>query len=354
MKAKYILFAGLASALFFGLISSRSVSNPNKADIEEAKKLSIPLGLPEIEWPVDNPYSQKKAELGRMLYFDKRLSADGTISCASCHSAPGAFTDRRPVSEGVHGRKGTRHSPTVINVAYQKYLFWDGRASSLEEQCKGPIANPNEMAGTDNVHDAYHQCNERVRKVERYRQLFKEVFGCDHCSIDEIAKAISTFERSILSGNSPYDRYMAGDKTAMSPQQIQGYQVFKREGCIQCHSGPNFTNDGFFNIGVGMDEESPDLGRYDVTHEKKDWGSFKTPTLREVAKTYPYMHDGSLKTLEEVVEYYNKGGISNPNLHRLIRPLHLSEEDKQALISFLEALSGEGWQHFSDSSSLIN
>lgn len=306
----------------------------------------VPLELPSIPWPKDNPYSKKKAELGRILYFDKRLSADGTISCASCHSVPRAFTDHKKIAQGIDGRVGTRHTPTIINSAYEKLLFWDGRSHSLEDQCKGPIGNDNEMALAADIHEAHQQCQERIKNIPGYRALFKEVFGDSECSLDHIAKAIATFERTVLSGNSPYDKYMAGNKTAMTPQEVEGYKVFIRSRCNNCHSGPNFTNEEFRNIGIGFDSSHPDLGRYNITHQNKDWGSFKVPTLREIEHTYPYMHDGSLKTLKDVVDYYDKGGHPNKNLNPLIHPLHLSEKDKEALISFLKALNGEGWQHF--------
>lgn len=314
----------------------------------EPEELVVPLGLPPIPWPENNPYSKKKAELGRLLYFDKRLSTDGTISCATCHSVRRAFTDHRRIALGIVGRIGSRHSPTVLNSAYQKLLFWDGRAASLEDQAKGPIGNPKEMTLIDNVHEAHLQCRSRVRGISGYLSLFKEVFGEENCTIDDIAKAIATFERTVLSGNSAFDRYQAGDKSAMSEEQIRGYQLYKRTGCINCHGGPNFEDGRFLNIGIGMDAEHPDLGRYLITKEDKDWGAFKVPTLREVENTYPYMHNGSLQTLEDVVEYYDKGGIPNRNLHPLMRPLHLSEEDKRALVSFMKALSGEGWQHFTE------
>lgn len=319
----------------------------NVEDDKSETSLVIPLGLPPVPWPVDNPYSKKKADLGQLLYFDKRLSSDGTISCASCHSIPRAFADNRKLSVGIHGHLGTRHAPTVINAAYQELYFWDGRASSLEEQAKGPIGNPKEMTDADNIHLAQQLCHERVKDIKGYRELFKEVFGNDECSIDDIAKAIATFERTILSGNSAYDRYILGDKSALSNEQIRGHQVFLDSKCGKCHGGVNFTG-GFVNIGVGMDVETPDLGRYEITKEDKDYGAFKVPTLRDVAKTYPYMHDGSLNTLEEVIDYYDKGGIPNRNLHPLMRPLKLTTEDKEALLSFLEALSGEGWEHLEE------
>lgn len=306
-----------------------------------------PTGLPPIPWPKNNPYTKQKAELGRLLYFDKRLSTDGTVSCASCHQVGAAFADHKNVSQGIHGFSGSRNAPTIINAAYQTHYFWDGRALSLEEQAKGPIGNPREMTAFDTINKAYLECHKQVKAIPGYCQLFKSAFGTDECSIDQIVQAIATFERTVVSGNSPYDRYLAGDRTAMSLEAIQGEQVFKRAGCANCHFGFNFSDGRFLNIGVGMDAKNPDLGRYLVTKNPQDRGAFKIPTLREVSKSYPYMHDGSLKTLEEVIDYYDKGGTPNPNLSPLMKPLHLSAEDKKALKSFLEALCGEGWQHFS-------
>lgn len=305
-----------------------------------------PLGLPPIPWPEDNPYTKEKAELGKMLYFDERLSSDSSVSCASCHNAPCAFSDCRKIAVGIDGNVGTRRSPTIINAAYLKFLFWDGRARSLEEQCKGPIANTKEMSDVHDTHEAHMQCAERVKAIPGYRARFKEVFGHDEITMDDIAKAIATFERTILSGNSPYDRYRAGDKTALTEEQVKGFGVYKKAGCINCHGGFNFDDVRFINIGIGMDKPNPDLGRFTITHDPKDWGAFKVPTLREAAFGGPYMHDGSLATLKDVVDYYDRGGNPNKNLHPLMHPLHLSQEDKNALIRFLESLKGEGWQHF--------
>jgi cytochrome c peroxidase len=324
------------------------VSKPLTSDLNP---IQPPLGLAPIPWPKDNVYSKKKADLGRLLYFDKRLSTDGTISCASCHNKPCGFSDCRSLPIGINHAKGTRHSPTVINAAYATHLFWDGRANSLEEQCKGPIGNTKEMTTIKDIHEAHAQCAEKVNTISGYRLLFKEVFGHEQISINEIAQAIATFERTLLSGNSPFDRYQAGDRSALTAEQIQGWDVFKKVGCINCHAGSNFTDGRFLNIGIGMEVPNPDTGRYGITHAEKDWGAFKVPTLREVEHTGPpYMHDGSLKSLEEVVNYYDQGGIKNKNLHPLMRPLHLSTEEKQALVSFLISLSGDGWQDFHEPS----
>jgi len=301
--------------------------------------IRVPLGLLPIQWPADNPYSKQKVELGRLLYFDKRLSADGSVSCASCHHPKFAFSDGNNVSTGIKGQKGGRSAPTVFNRAYSLAQFWDGRAGTLEEQAKGPMANPIEMG---NTHEAIVA---KLRDIPGYRTRFKAVFGTDTIEIDHVAKAIATFERTVLSGNSVYDQYKSGVKKAMTAQQVKGMQLFfGKARCDACHEGVNFTTNAYHNLGIGTDKPNPDAGRYVVTKKDEDWGAFKTPTLREAARTAPYMHDGSLKTLEEVVDFYDKGGIPNRNLDKSIRQLHLTAEEKKDLVAFLKALSGEGWQ----------
>ena len=307
---------------------------------EPSNTVPVPAGLQPIVWPKDNPYTPEKAELGRLLYFDKRLSADGTVACASCHVPQHAFAEPTAVSTGIRGQQGGRNAPTILNRAYSLAQFWDGRASTLEEQAKGPIANSIEMG---NTHDA---CVAKLRSISGYRALFAKSFGSEDFTMDHVAMAIATFERTLLSGNSPYDRFEAGDKKALNPAQLRGRKVFfDKAKCDKCHEGLNFTSNSFRNIGVGMDEPNPDLGRYEVTKDPQDWGAFKTPTLREIASTAPYMHDGSLKTLEDVVEYYDKGGNWNKNLDHDIKPLKLTRDQKNDLVAFLRALSGEGWQN---------
>jgi cytochrome c peroxidase len=298
-----------------------------------------PLGLMPIIWPGDNPYSPLKAELGRLLFFDTRLSADGSVSCATCHNPKLAFTDGQPVSTGIQGKKGARSAPTVLNRAYSLAQFWDGRSSSLETQVLGPMVNPVEMG---NSHLAIVQT---LKAINGYRVLFAKVFGTDDFNIDQVAKAIATFERTVQSGNAPYDRYKAGNKTAMTAQQIRGMNIFfDKAKCDQCHEGINFTSNSYANLGVGTDKPKPDIGRYAVTKDPKDWGVFKTPTLREIEHTAPYMHDGSLKTLDEVVEFYNKGGIRNKNLDERVKKLNLTDSEKSDIVAFLKALNGDGWQ----------
>jgi cytochrome c peroxidase len=298
-----------------------------------------PLGLMPIIWPSDNPYSAQKAYLGRLLYFDTRLSADGTVSCGTCHVPKLAFTDGRAVSIGIKGLKGSRNAPSVLNRAFSLAQFWDGRALTLESQVLGPMVNPVEMGNT-------HMATVKTLKaITGYRALFARVFGTEDITIDLVAKAIATFERTIQSGNAPYDRYKAGNPNAMTPQQIHGMNVFiDKTKCDKCHEGINFTSNSYANLGIGMDKPKPDLGRYTVTKDPKDWGAFKTPTLREVEHTAPYMHDGSLKTLEEVVDFYDKGGRPNKNLDERIKKLNLTAVEKKDLVEFLKALSGEGWQ----------
>lgn len=302
--------------------------------------LKVPLGLLPVRFPADNPYTPEKAELGRFLYYDTRLSADGTLSCASCHDPKFAFTDGKAVSDGIKAQKGGRSAPTVINRAYSLAQFWDGRAKTLEDQAGGPMANAIEMG---NTHAAVVST---VAKIPGYRALFRKSFDTEEPTIELISAAIATFERTVLSGNSPYDRYKAGNKKALSETQIRGMNVyFNKAKCDACHEGINFTANAYHNIGVGTDKPKPDAGRMDFTKNPADWGAFKTPTLREIANTAPYMHDGSLKTLEDVVDYYDKGGIPNKNLDERLKSLKLTAQDKSNLVAFLKALSGEGWQH---------
>lgn len=300
--------------------------------------IRVPLGLLPLQWPADNPYSKAKWELGRALYFDKRLSADNSLSCASCHSPQYGFADGQKNSSGIRGQHGTRSAPTVINRAYSLAQFWDGRAATLEEQAKGPMANPIEMG------HSHEGIVSALKEIPGYKKMFAAAYGSSEFTIDHLAKAIATYERTVLSGNSRYDRYKAGAKTLTS-SEVRGMDVFfNKAKCDQCHEGINFTTNAYHNLGVGTDKPDPDVGRFAVTKNEQDWGAFKTPTLREIEHTAPYMHDGSLATLEEVVDFYNKGGIPNKNLDERMKQLHLNEQDRKDLVAFLKTLSGEGWQ----------
>lgn len=305
---------------------------------EEGYDLKIPKGLPEMDIPDDNPLTKEKIELGKQLFFDPRLSEDETVSCASCHDPKKGWSNSDRFATGIKGQVGGRSAPTIINAAYSYFQFWDGRAVHLEGQALGPIQNPIEM--NMKLEDVV----ERLNNVEGYRKQFQEVFGTDVTS-EGIAKAVAAFERTILSGNAPYDQYKAGDKDALSESAKRGMEIFFNEGhCSACHAGPNFTDQAFHNIGIGIDAEDPDVGRQAISDLLGDRGAFKTPTLREIARTAPYMHDGSLKTLMDVVNYYAKGGTPNPQLDEEIYKLDLSEQDKKDLVTFLkEGLSSEDY-----------
>jgi cytochrome c peroxidase len=304
---------------------------------EEA--FAVPLGLPPIPWPEDNPYSAARAGLGRILFFDGRLSANGLVSCAFCHEPDHGFEGSTPVAGGVNGKAGVRHAPTLINCAWNKSQFWDGRAPTLESQVRVPVTNLDEMGMT------VDQVVERIRGIQGYAPLFTAAFGDPTVDFDRIAKAIATFERTIVSGNSPYDRYVAGEKAALTKQQKDGLDFFNKKGeCAECHSGPSFTNQKFANIGIGTDQPHPDPGREAVTGKRGDLGRFKVPTLRDIARRGPYMHDGSVRTLRDVLDVYAKGGLPNPHLDTRLTPFYMDEETRQDLLAFLDALNGEGWQ----------
>lgn len=306
------------------------------ADASDPAKL--PLGLKPLPIPEDNPITAEKVELGKQLYFDPRLSCDDTTSCASCHDPKKGWSNGEAVATGVRGQKGGRSAPTIINSAYHNLQFWDGRAKQLEGQALGPIENPIEM---DHKID---DCVKKLNAIEGYRTQFQKIFGTD-VTKENVAKAISAFERTILSGDAPYDRFKAGDKSALSEAAQRGMKVFfNKAHCSACHTGHNFSDAAFHNIGVGMEAEKPDLGRYEISKLEGDKGAFKTPTLREIARTAPYMHDGRFQTLEEVVDYYDKGGHPNPQLDEEMFPLKLSAEDKADLVTFLkEGLSSESY-----------
>ena len=298
--------------------------------------LQIPLGLRVLPVPADNPLSVEILRLGKQLFFDQRLSRDNTVSCATCHTPSKGWSNGQRVATGVDGRVGTRSVPTLINAGYQAHFFWDGRLGSLEAQVRGPIENPNEMGLP------MEQLVSRMNEIVGYRQQFQEIFGSE-ATPERIAQALASFVRTILSGDAPYDRFRAGDLAALSPAAQRGHDIFFfRANCAACHRGPNFTDGQFHNLGIGMDQAEPDLGRFVVTQIELDRGAFKTPTLREIARTAPYMHDGRFKTLEEVVDFYSDGGLMTPNKAGLINVLLLSDQEKSDLVVFLkEGLSSK-------------
>lgn len=301
-----------------------------------AQAIVVPHGLIEPKTPADNPFTKEKAELGKQLYFDPRLSRDNTVSCATCHDPNKGWSNGEAVATGIGGQKGGRSAPTIMNAAFAPLQFWDGRAVGLEGQALGPIQNPIEMNLT------LPELEKKLNGIKGYRDQFQKVFGTE-VTAENIGKAIATFERTVLCANGPYDRFKAGDKTAMSEAAQRGMKLFfGKANCSACHSGPAFTDGAFHNIGMGTKHEKPDLGRFEHSKLEGDKSSFKTPGLREIKRTAPYMHDGSHKTLKEVVDYYNKGGEANPQLDEEIFPLKLTAEEIHDLVRFLEeGLSGD-------------
>lgn len=290
-----------------------------------AAGLTVPLGLDTyIPAPEDNPITAEKAALGRDLFRDPILSRDRTISCATCHEADRAFTDARPLARGVDGRTGDRRTPTIINRAFGKRFFWDGRTSTLEEQVLQPVSNPKEMDLS------LDEAVQRLR-TSTYADRFSQIFGRP-VTKDDTSKAIATFVRTILSGDSPYDKYVAGERSALSVEAQLGLKLFRgKAGCIRCHVGGNFTDERLHRTGAGT--RNTDV-------------AFKTPTLRDVALRAPYMHDGSIATLEDVIDFYNKGPQKDAKLDPDMQPLNLSDLEKKALKSFLHSLNGRlqsGW-----------
>lgn len=340
---------------------------------------ATPVGLPPVPVPKNNPITAEKVKLGDKLFHDTRFSSDGTVSCSTCHDRNKAFTDSPLlVSQGVKKLTGTRNAPTVINAAYMQSMFWDGREPDLEGQSAGPFINPVEMALPN-----HEPILKIVRSDAEYQALFKQAFAVSGKQIEmkHVQQAIASFERTIISGDSPFDQYyFTGEKSAMNEKEVRGFKVFMQQGrCVSCHTISQthalFTDSRFHNLGVGFARINSDvtslasayrqakrnaqqidvevlsnknvseLGRFAVTTESRDMGGFKTPTLRNIAKTAPYMHDGSLETLRDVVVFYNNGGRvkeSDPFFDFQsggIRPLDLSEEQIDDLVAFLEALT---------------
>ncbi|MCA9221218.1 MAG: c-type cytochrome [Planctomycetales bacterium] len=321
------------------------------AVLAEPFALHVPAGLAarNVRVPADNELTAAKVELGRQLFFDARLSRDDTVSCATCHDPKFGWSNGQRFATGVDGQMGGRNAPTILNAGYLNAgsprfakvpQFWDGRAEDLEGQALGPIQNPIEM---DLKLDALVA---KLSKIDGYKKQFQAAFGGD-VSADGIAKAIASFERTILSGDAPIDRFLAGDAAALSESAQRGWQVFSggaKGNCTACHKVPNFADGGFHNLGVGAKAESPDVGRFAVTNLEGDKGRFKTPTLRDIERTAPYMHDGSQATLEEVVKFYVDGGEKNPHLDEEMKPLKLTEQERQDLLTFLkEGLSSANY-----------
>jgi len=377
---RYALLPVLVLATFFAQkqADTKPLAEPAAVNPQSVPDKNNLLGLPPVPIPANNPQTPDKIALGDKLFHDKRFSVDGTVSCSKCHDDKQAFTDGLPVSVGHHGLTGTRNAPTVLNAAFNQSQFWDGREPDLEGQAKQPLINPVEHGLAD-----HKQVLEIIRTDPDYLATFQSVFdvSAKKLTIDHVAKAIASFERTLVAGNSPFDRYYFNGKTdAMTDAQIRGFELFVGQGrCVSCHTIEQdhalFTDSRFHNIGVGInqiqqdiprltqafleaknkggqvdtmvltDKKSSELGRFAVTDELSQIGAFKTPTLRNVELTAPYMHDGSLKTLKEVMVHYNNGGVDkagervNDFLSGGIRPLNLTDPQLNDLVAFMKALT---------------
>ncbi len=312
--------------------SSAAATKPLPAMPAAAPLPRTPAALPELKTPEDNPLTPEKVALGKQLFFDKRLSKDGSMACETCHLPEKGWTDAQKLSPKVGGAVNTRHTPTLWNVGYNEAYYWDGRAATLEKNVeaawKGQMgADPAEIAG-------------KLGAVPGYQVQFRTLFKSD-VTPDGIVKALASFIRTLRSGGSPWDRYEAGDKAAVGEDAVRGFDLFRNKaGCAACHAPPLYTDNGFHNVGIGFDKDvkEPDVGRGKVTNDEKDKGRFKTPTIRSIETSGPYFHDGRAATLEEAVDLMLAGGIKNPNLDERLKPVKLSDSEKKDLLAFVKAL----------------
>ena len=294
---------------------------------------AAPRGVDEVYLPEGvAPPTRATVELGRRLFFDPIVSRDSSIACASCHRPAFAFGDTVPFSRGVGGRHAARNTPPLVNRAYAHSLFWDGRSDLLERTVLMPIENPNELALT------LPALLERIGRSAFYGPAFRSAFPREGATEKTLGTALASYVRALRFGDSPADRYLEGDTLALSPAARRGQSLFiGSAGCSACHFGPTLSDGQFHNTGVGYG--GADVGRFTVTGAEADRGRFRTPTLRDVARTAPYMHDGSLTTLEQVVAFYNRGGNPNPHLDSDIQPRLLTASDEADLVEFLKALT---------------
>ncbi|HEU4714122.1 MAG TPA: cytochrome c peroxidase [Pyrinomonadaceae bacterium] len=284
--------------------------------------------------PADNPLTQEKVALGKQLFFDERLSVDGSKSCYSCHVCEHGLTDGLPKAIGPGNKTLPRHSPTLWNIGYHKEYYWDGRSASLEKQAMAAWTGGNMGVG-----EKANEVVARINALQGYREQFQKVFQSD-ATAENIMKAIASFERTIIAGNTAWDRYRAGDTSALSESAVRGWNIFQTIKCTNCHDGVLFTDQQYHNIGIGMDQATPDVGRFNVTKKPEDTGAFKTPTLRDVARSAPYFHDGSAKTLEEAVDIMLAGGKPNQYLDKKnLTPQKVLPDQREALLDFLRSLN---------------
>lgn len=346
LRVSAVAIAFACSLVF--LLSGRNGGQQVKAS-DEPYLLTIPLGLIEPDIPDDNPLTLDKIELGGKLFFDKRLSLKGSTSCATCHDPKHGFAEARKISVSANGDKQRRNAPTILNVGYLPVVMWDGRFRTLEQQSVEPFSIWGDMSL--DMGDVIDQ----ISADPDYIRMFKTVFHSGPTA-KAMGRALAAYERSLISGATRFDRYLYGEKEdALTDVEKLGYEIFVGRGsCINCHDifhksvNPlgggiaTFTDGRFHNLGVGyLNGVMKDTGRFEITMDPIDWGAFRTPTLRNVALTAPYMHDGSLATLEDVIDFYNLGGVPNPNIAPGLRVLHLTDMQKQGLLSFLKALTDQ-------------
>lgn len=318
------------SSFFISPVAANGIIDPIKIEYGEWLLPDTPPS------PQNNPYNKAQAEIGKMLFFDPRLSGDGKISCATCHNPALGWADGLPTGRGHNGKVLPRATPTIFNVGFNKILMWDGRAGSLEEQAMGPITNPDEM------HNTIKNMLNTLRNIDGYVKAFKKAF---YTGISEniVRRAIAQYQRAVIANDSPFDRWVKGNKKAMTQQQIRGFLVFKDPGkanCAQCHQPPNFTDYGFHNIGLASyGKKNHDRGRNGQIAVALTDGAFKTPTLRNITQTAPYFHDGSAATLDEVIEHYASGGKVKTNLSPNMIAFNITKQEKADLIAFLNALT---------------
>jgi len=327
---KLRLFALAAAALLASPAFADKVPPPTAADRQ--------WQLPAVPTPRDNASTPSRVALGKALFFDPRLSGNGATSCASCHNPSLGWSDGLKTAVGMGGVVLARATPTIVNTAFNTQFMWDGRKKSLEDQALGP------MKAADEMNTDFPAVIERLRTLPGYVTLFERAYPGERIGEETIARALAAFERTVVSKDSPFDRWLAGDAKALTPQQYRGFRVFAdpaRGGCAACHSGPNFTDNGFHNIGLRSAGGKPDPGRFAIRPVAAMKGAFKTPTLRDIALTGPYFRDGSATTLREVVEHYVRGGDDRSNLSGDMKALDLSEQDKSDLVAFLHALTGK-------------
>jgi cytochrome c peroxidase len=317
------------------LVGCKNDESPTEPQAEEYR-FNLPAGFPAIRVPSDNPMSHAKVRLGRFLFHDKRFAKDGSVSCGSCHQPDGGFSDRgNATSAGFNGVRGERNAPSLTNVAFLTSFHWEGGIPSLERQALAPIINPIEMnMNTDSLVI-------RLSAVPTYTSLFTDAWSDSRISIERITKSIAAFQRTLISGNAPYDKFTRGDRTAISLSAQRGADLFfgERGDCFHCHGSFNFTDNDFHN--TGLDSITIDAGRYLLTNIETDKAKFKTPSLRNIAVTNPYMHDGRFSTLEEVLQHYNSGGKPHRNVDVLMRPLGLSATEQADIVEFLRSLTDQ-------------